>query len=469
MEAYPFIYFGCICQCIFLFLCVKIRRKFNTWSRMDKILILILYILASVIQYTVSISSLPENALSKIVVKLDVLSMDECSIIIDNAELTAEKKGGWQTARHKSYPTTDMSAYTINEEVYIDSYPRVFGEWLNTTVAHNIFPKIASAFGVDLKHLYMKDLFIVKYDFDEGQRSLPEHRDSSQITFSVALNKINADFEGGGTRIVLADDVINIGRGHMQVHDSGLYHAGHPITAGTRYIMVGFVNVHTTISTWWRSFGALASCVTLHIDSSSSGEYSGDAPVTITPLSQHDNIDQVPICRSLYWRVAYFMRKGFTDVWFSVFGDRSNGSASGVQDKPVGHTPSTTSESLSSIIVLVVLGVLLVLLVVVFLAMVSLCICGDDFNAYYCYYVVIMLAPLEKMVDPELATNRKLHSTTTNSSSSGGHSNSTRSRILGGGKGVGGDDVESGGACGGGVGGRYGGLFRSSAPLNKDL
>ena len=89
-----------------------------------------------------------------------------------------------------------------------------------------------------------RDLFFVKYEAVEGgQRSVGLHRDGSSLSFNVLLNDAG-DFRGGGTYF---DHPVNrtfkIGKGEVLVHSGKRSHAGVEITAGRRYLLVGFIDV----------------------------------------------------------------------------------------------------------------------------------------------------------------------------------------------------------------------------------
>jgi len=86
--------------------------------------------------------------------------------------------------------------------------------------------------------------FMVRYRPDE-QPSLRPHHDSSTYTINVALNHKNIDFEGGGCNFLRYNcSVESTKKGHMLMHPGRLthYHEGLTTTAGTRYIMISFVN-----------------------------------------------------------------------------------------------------------------------------------------------------------------------------------------------------------------------------------
>jgi len=86
--------------------------------------------------------------------------------------------------------------------------------------------------------------FIVEYK-PEGQPSLRPHHDASTFSLNVALNRINVDFEGGGTRFLRHNcTFLENKKGWAVFHPGRLthYHEGLKVTKGTRYILVSFVD-----------------------------------------------------------------------------------------------------------------------------------------------------------------------------------------------------------------------------------
>ena len=86
----------------------------------------------------------------------------------------------------------------------------------------------------------VRDLFFVKYDLLK-QNELKLHRDGSLVSFNILLNDAS-EFEGGGTYFKHLDKVIGIEKGDCVIHSGKVLHAGHPITSGERYILVGFLD-----------------------------------------------------------------------------------------------------------------------------------------------------------------------------------------------------------------------------------
>nr|XP_033780158.1 multifunctional procollagen lysine hydroxylase and glycosyltransferase LH3 [Geotrypetes seraphini]XP_033780159.1 multifunctional procollagen lysine hydroxylase and glycosyltransferase LH3 [Geotrypetes seraphini] len=86
--------------------------------------------------------------------------------------------------------------------------------------------------------------FMVRYRPDE-QPFLRPHHDSSTFTINVAMNRKGIDYQGGGCRFLRYNCKVESPRkGWSLMHPGRLthYHEGLATTAGTRYIMVSFVD-----------------------------------------------------------------------------------------------------------------------------------------------------------------------------------------------------------------------------------
>lgn len=111
-----------------------------------------------------------------------------------------------------------------------------------------VFSYIAPVAGVLYNNYKTKDInlaFVVKYHYQD-QASLAPHHDASTYTINVALNRGNGiDYDGGGCRFVRQNFVLkNQEPGMCSIHPGRLtaYHEGLPVTSGTRYILVSFIN-----------------------------------------------------------------------------------------------------------------------------------------------------------------------------------------------------------------------------------
>ena len=116
-----------------------------------------------------------------------VIDPATCALIIREAEAHAEAAGGWETARHDAYPTTDFDTAEV---------PRLRFPVANL-VYREIVPRMAARYRLDPLKLGIGEVFVAKYQARAGQRALAAHTDGSDFSFVIALN---AGFRGGGTR-----------------------------------------------------------------------------------------------------------------------------------------------------------------------------------------------------------------------------------------------------------------------------
>jgi hypothetical protein len=163
-----------------------------------------------------------------------MFSKNVCEWIILESEKYAKNNGGWTTRRHENYPTTDIP---------IEKIPAVFNFVLNSF--NDIFNKIKKSYCFTENVVFnIKDLFIVKYN-EETQNKLDLHQDGSFLSINILLSDPK-DFEGGGTYF---NDGLTafLEQGDLLVHSGRVEHSGLPITKGTRYILVAFVNIEVKL------------------------------------------------------------------------------------------------------------------------------------------------------------------------------------------------------------------------------
>lgn len=164
-----------------------------------------------------------------------MFSKNVCEWIILESENYAKNNGGWTTRRHENYPTTDIP---------IEKIPAVFNFVLNSF--NDIFNKIKKSYCFTENVMFnIKDLFIVKYN-EETQNKLDLHQDGSFLSINILLSNPK-DFEGGGTYF---NDGLTafLEQGDLLVHSGKVEHSGLPITKGTRYILVSFVNIEVKLN-----------------------------------------------------------------------------------------------------------------------------------------------------------------------------------------------------------------------------
>ena len=166
--------------------------------------------------------------------KLSMFNETFCNEIIS----LAEEKASWSQGGEKYYdkrigsyenhPTQDIQLYELNLDKMWDKIIELY-----------IAPFIQEQYSYDTKDVNLA--FVVKYSM-EGQKELRQHHDSSTYTVNLCLNR---DFEGGGCCFVKTNQTVrNKDIGSVIIHPGRLTHChkGLPITSGTRYIMVSFVN-----------------------------------------------------------------------------------------------------------------------------------------------------------------------------------------------------------------------------------
>lgn len=146
----------------------------------------------------------------------------------------AESLNKWTYDRHHFYPTTDMLLETLGiNDIWLD----IQDEYVMDAARH-----VYELTGDTWKkgNVYSEN-FIIRYSPEE-QGHLSLHYDQSRISTNVALNK---GFEGGGTyfsrhkALVMPKDV-----GYVTFHPGQITHkhGGRPVSKGTRYIIVSFIN-----------------------------------------------------------------------------------------------------------------------------------------------------------------------------------------------------------------------------------
>jgi hypothetical protein len=184
--------------------------------------------------------------------KSPLMSSKECKRILEEVENyhVNEKNGKWGTVRTSSVKTTDVA---------VEDIP-VLRPWLRCLTETRLWPMLHAAYPVlaDGTKLFnentgewrirLHDAFIVRYDsIKDCSYSLPEHRDTSSMSFTLALNEGNdVDYSGGGTWFEALGPkgrVVNVPMGHATAFAGPLRHAGYPITSGIRMILVLFCYV----------------------------------------------------------------------------------------------------------------------------------------------------------------------------------------------------------------------------------
>lgn len=153
----------------------------------------------------------------------NIFGPENCQYIIEESEKYAQTHQ-WKTRRHRNYPTTDND---------IKNIPSINSMVVNT-VKEKLLPEFSKHYDVSVKII---EIFIAKYTVG-GQSSLELHRDGSEFSFVIPLNK---EFEGGGTFFKDLEKTFKPDAGNAIIFSGKQFHSGVKITEGSRYILTGFL------------------------------------------------------------------------------------------------------------------------------------------------------------------------------------------------------------------------------------
>ncbi|XP_030072049.1 procollagen-lysine,2-oxoglutarate 5-dioxygenase 2 isoform X2 [Microcaecilia unicolor] len=167
-----------------------------------------------------------------------VFSDKACDELVEEMEHFGQWSGGKHrdvriSGGYESVPTDDIHMNQIGLE----------SEWLHF-IREFIAPVTLKVFaGYYTKGRALLN-FVVKYHPDR-QFYLRPHHDASTFTINIALNNKNVDFQGGGCKFHRYNCSIESPRkGWSFMHPGRLthFHEGLPVTNGTRYIAVSFID-----------------------------------------------------------------------------------------------------------------------------------------------------------------------------------------------------------------------------------
>ena len=162
------------------------------------------------------------NPLEQLVQVPKFMAPERCVEIV----AAANANGNWTTQRHRHYPTTDIPLAEISGISLVEELASI------EDIARQ-------AYALPDAKMTMFDLFVVKYEAG-AQDQLALHRDVSVLSFVVLLNSPD-EFEGGGTYYEAKDKTVPLGQGEVVIHCGKQRHAGCKVTAGIRYVLIGFI------------------------------------------------------------------------------------------------------------------------------------------------------------------------------------------------------------------------------------
>uniref|UniRef100_UPI00358F0521 multifunctional procollagen lysine hydroxylase and glycosyltransferase LH3-like n=1 Tax=Myxine glutinosa TaxID=7769 RepID=UPI00358F0521 len=172
------------------------------------------------------------------VYKFPIFSATACQHMIEEMEHYGQWSGGGHNdARiqggYENVPTDDIHLKQIDFEPH----------WLHflRTYIKPVTEKMFSGYHTECECILN---FVVRYKPDR-QPFLRPHHDASTFTVNIALNSVGKDYEGGGCHFARYNcSVTALERGWALMHPGRLthLHEGLPTTAGTRYIVVSFID-----------------------------------------------------------------------------------------------------------------------------------------------------------------------------------------------------------------------------------
>eukprot|EP01062_Namystynia_karyoxenos_P070673 TRINITY_DN6603_c0_g1_i1.p1 TRINITY_DN6603_c0_g1~~TRINITY_DN6603_c0_g1_i1.p1 ORF type:complete len:451 (+),score=84.78 TRINITY_DN6603_c0_g1_i1:40-1392(+) len=171
---------------------------------------------------------------------LPLLSDAQCDAIKAEAEEVSARIG-WLTSRADAPVRQRLSQLPRTTALVAELFSR------------RVAPALARHYDVPQSALFLRDGFVIRYtapseaapgptEDEEHIAGLDLHADSDMLTFNCYLSD-PADFGGGGTFVKYYGSVLHGDRGEALLHAGKLLHAGVPISHGTRYQLVGQVEV----------------------------------------------------------------------------------------------------------------------------------------------------------------------------------------------------------------------------------
>lgn len=181
------------------------------------------------------------------VTKTPLFTKEECRAVIDWAEEHfAGQQEQWTRMASGQYQVAGF---------WIRSVPTVHA-WFNRMVQRRLFPLLARRFPnfiTSPNDLVVDNAYLFKYTPETGRRT-DVHTDSGCLSFTIALNQREQEYQGGGTwfegltrsgtlspdHIINSSSVLEMDAGQVTIRPGGVRHCGHAVTEGVRYIIGGF-------------------------------------------------------------------------------------------------------------------------------------------------------------------------------------------------------------------------------------
>jgi hypothetical protein len=172
-----------------------------------------------------------------------LLPSEQCLDLVKGAERLAASRG-WHSKRHRHYATVDMPLSDLPHRLYIEA---------RAAIDDQVLPNMRRSFSC--RPLRVREAFLVKYEADgledgvvvsgapgRRQAGLGMHRDGTLLNCVILLSN-PSDFAGGGTVFAPPlDKTYHIARGDCLCSSGQLLHGARPVTGGTRFVLVAFID-----------------------------------------------------------------------------------------------------------------------------------------------------------------------------------------------------------------------------------
>ncbi len=153
-----------------------------------------------------------------------------------------ENFGSWSNGKNKDTRLQGGYEPVPTQDIHLEQIG--FGEVWRYFLRQYVRPVTTYHYpGYTLEGRYTLD-FVVRYHPD-FQASLRPHHDASTVTVNVALNQGGVEYQGGGTHFLRQNCTVKDaepGWGTLSPGRLTHLHEGLETTAGTRYILVSFVD-----------------------------------------------------------------------------------------------------------------------------------------------------------------------------------------------------------------------------------
>eukprot|EP00960_Hanusia_phi_P053472 762092-Hanusia_phi.AAC.2 len=164
-----------------------------------------------------------------------LFTANECSKVIEEAEEMAAWTQGFP------YASKENEEF-MPHRTRLEKLPHST-TFLGSILATRVYPVLQEAFPdipeARAQHLRLYQATVLKYNSSGVPIHTPVHQDFSFVTLTVSLND-PVNYEGGGTWIEGLRESVRVKIGHGLAHAGSVWHAGHPVQGGVRYVLAMF-------------------------------------------------------------------------------------------------------------------------------------------------------------------------------------------------------------------------------------